>query len=64
MIEKLAGRRAERVDSAALEIQSKKRIDKDTSDDGINEHLQWMLVKRSDDFNTLWAVMDLMEPAP
>src|SRR6266550_5461525 len=64
VIEKLSDRRAERINRPALQTQSQDRIDQHAPNEGIDDHLQRMLVKRRDDLNTLRTMVYLVEHQP
>jgi hypothetical protein len=64
VIEKLTRCGAERINRTSLQTQSEQTVDQQAANDRVDEHLQRMLVERSDNFDSLRAVMDLMKHQP
>jgi len=64
VVKELSHCAAEGEHRSALKTKPQEAIDKQTANDRICNHFQGMFVKRSDHFDTLWAVMDLVEAEP
>lgn len=64
VVEELTNGSKEGVDSARFNGQAQKRVDEQTTDDGVHHHFAGVLVERRDDLKPSGAVVNLVKEAP